>query len=75
MKKGFQKFHAGENVRPVTSCKFLLCPLRATVHMRRTVKYPPFYKKGPLVKLMSRRHEIRSSMMQKCLLFYQMLNV
>ena len=22
--KGFQRFHAGEDVRPVTSCKFLL---------------------------------------------------
>ena len=22
--KGFQRFHAGENVRAVTSCKFLL---------------------------------------------------
>ena len=22
--KGFQRFHAGEDVRPVTSCKYLL---------------------------------------------------
>ena len=22
--KGFERFHAGEDVRPVTSCKFLL---------------------------------------------------
>ena len=26
MKKGFQRFHAVEDVRPVTSCKFLLRP-------------------------------------------------
>ena len=26
MKKGFQRFHAFEDVRPVTSCKFLLPP-------------------------------------------------
>ena len=26
--KGFQRFHAGEDVRPVTSCKFLLWCLK-----------------------------------------------
>ena len=27
--KGFQRFHASEEVRPVTSCKFLLIPFTA----------------------------------------------
>ena len=33
--KGFQRFHAGEDVRPVTSCKFLLA--FETSHAVKTV--------------------------------------
>ena len=33
--KGFQRFHAGEDVRPVTSCKFLLA--FETSHAAKTV--------------------------------------
>ena len=36
--KGFQRFHAGENVRPVTSCKFLL----ATIPFFFSRKNKPF---------------------------------
>ena len=32
--KGFQRFHAGEDVRPVTSCKFLL--VSETPHAAKT---------------------------------------
>ena len=32
--KGFQRFHAGEDVRPVTSCKFLLAS--ETPHAAKT---------------------------------------
>ena len=34
--KGFQRFHAGEDVRPVTSCKFLLAS--ETPHAAKTAR-------------------------------------